>query len=243
MSRETWGPIAVVLGIALALLGAWSWLGHQREAQDAAQRATQDREREERRAHETEQMRSESALLLAGALPGVELGSDVDAVRAARPSGAVLPSTSRTDPGFVLYQEDLPNGAQVMYAFDEDSGRLDRVQVLSMIDDVEGLAPHLAAMHDRYGSPSGIWDCRDEGGIATRRFTWRHAHVGLADIVLLYGSRISLTLYVTTNEQMTRSLQRAHCHPMDPDALEQFPASSPEDIQRAQEADEGAAPR
>lgn len=242
MSRETWMPLAIVGGVAIVLAGAWSWMGSQREEARESEHTARVREREEAEAHETEEMRSESAALIGDILPGVELGTNVDAVRAARQAGAVTPSTSHTDPGYTLYQEDLPNGAQVMYAFDERDGSLARVQVLSQMDGVEGIAPHLAAMHDRYGAPTGIWDCRDGSGIGTRRFTWRRSHTALADILLTYAGRVSVTLYATTNEQMARSLRRAGCQPTPPDQIDQFPTSSPEQIQAAQHEEEGTAP-
>ena len=113
---------------------------------------------------------------------------------------------------------------------------------LNLILSVDAIAPHLAAMNDQFGAPTGIWDCRDAGGIATRRFTWRRSHVGLADILLVYGDRISVTIYVTTNEQMTSSLERARCAPTPADRIDQFPTSSPVEIQRAVREEEEAHP-
>lgn len=238
MSRETWMPLAIVVGVAIALAGAWSWMGAQREEARESEHAARVREQEEAEAHEVEEMRSESAALVGDVLPGVELGTNIDAVRAARPTGAVAPSTSHTDPGFELYEEELANGAQVMYAFDATSHGLERVQILSQLDSVEGIVPHLTAMHDRYGAPTGIWDCRDAGGIATRRFTWRRSHTALADILLVYGGRVSVTLYATTNEQMAQSIRRSGCVPTPRDQIEQLPTSSPEQIQRVQQEEE-----
>lgn len=243
MSRETWMPIVIVVGAVLAIGGAWSWLDASREAQAETEHQAREREQEAVEAHLREELSEESTELLHDVLPGVALGASLDAVRAARAPGTIAASTSHADPGFELYEEQMPNGAEVVYGFDEGSHQLARVQVLSMLPTLEGLAPHLTAMHERYGAPSGIWDCADAGGISTRRFTWRRSHVGLADIVLLYGTRISLTLYVTSNEQMSASLRRAGCAPMAPDAIEQFPTTTPEQIQRAQEANEEERPR
>lgn len=240
MSRETWLPLVVIVCVALGLAGAWSFMQSRREAEHETEREARARERDEAEAHRIDELGTESAELLHDVLPGVTLGADVETIQAARPENAVSPSTSRTDPGFDLYEEALPNGAQVMYAFATRSHRLERVQVLSRIDDVNAIAPHLSAMHERYGAPTGIWDCRDPGGIATRRFTWRRSHVGLADIALLYGDRISLTLYVTSNEQMSQSLQRAHCVPTPPDQIDHFPTSSSDAVRQAQQEDEGA---
>lgn len=237
MSRETWVPLATVVGLALVAVIAWSWLGASNEAARETERQAREREEAEAHAHDLEEQEAESRTLLTEVLPGVVLGADLASVRAARPADALTPSTSHTDPGLDLYEEALTNGAQVMYAFDESSGELVRIQILSMLDTTDDLVPHLAAMNERYGAPTGIWDCRDEGGIATRRFTWRRAHVGLADIVLVVGTRVSVTLYVTSNAQMASSIRRAGCRPMEPGSLESFPTSSPDDVQRIQEAE------
>jgi len=238
MSRETWVPIAILIVVGLLVGGAWSWISRENEAQRETEREERARERE---AHRVEEMRTESSVLLGDVLPGVELGTDLDAVHVVRP--AVTHSDSRVDSGFELYDERLANGAQAIYAFNARSRLLERVQVLSSLEGIQGIAPHLAAMRDRYGTPTGIWDCTDEGGIRTRRFTWRGSHLGLADVVLLYGSRVSLTLYVTTNEQMARSLQRAGCVPTPPDQIDHFPTAAAAQIERARAEDEGVRPR
>jgi hypothetical protein len=238
MSRETWVPLLVIVVVAVVGGTTWSWLSGARESARLSERETRRRERE---AHAVDEMRSESARLLGDVLPGVELGTDVDAVRVSRP--AIARSDAHGDPGFDLYDEQMPNGAQVVYAFEARSGRLERVQLLSQLDGIEGIAPHLAAMHERYGAPTGVWDCTDEGGLRTRRFTWRGSHLGLADVVLLYGTSVSLTLYATTNEQMQRSLQRAGCVPTPPDAIDRFPTAAPEQIQEAQRQQETAEER
>ena len=235
MSRETWVPLLILLVLGGGGFGVWSWMDQHEEEARVTERETREREQ---RAHETEEMRSESARLLGDVLPGVELGTDIAAVRSVRPS--VAPSTSRVDAGFELYGEQLSNGAQVMYAFDASTHLLERVQLLSQLQSIDGIAPHLTAMHDRYGAPTGIWDCTDEGSIRTRRFTWRGSHLGMADIVLLYGERVSLTLYVTTNTQMGRSLQRAGCTLTPADQIDHFPTAAPAQIQRAHLEDQGA---
>ncbi len=242
MTRETWMPLALVLALALALFGVWSYLGAQREAEREAAREERTREREAAEARDVEASRTESSELLHGILPGVALGTDLETVRAARPADALSPSTSRTDPGFDLYEETLSNGAQVMYAFVARSHLLERIQILSMLDGVDGLVPHLTAMQGMYGAPTGIWDCTDQGGISTRRFTWRRGHVGLADIALVYGSRVSLTLYITTNDQMASSLRRSGCVPTPEGEVGNFRTSTPEQIERAQEEQEHAPP-
>jgi hypothetical protein len=233
MSRETWVPLAVVLGIVLALGGGWSWYASTR---DAAETEERNARRHEREAYEVEEMRTESVALLGDLLPGVALGTSADTVHAQRP--AMARSDDHVDPGFELYDETLSNGAQVIYAFRHGNGLLERVQLLSQLESVDQIAPHLAAVHAEYGAPTGIWDCTDQGGVRTRRFTWRRSHLGIADIILLYGSRVSLTLYVTTNAQMASSLQRSGCVPTPPDAIDRFPTSAPEEIERARQEQE-----
>jgi hypothetical protein len=238
MSRETAIPLALVVLVLIALGAASRWLDTQHEAEAETQHQARVHEREEAAARQREEVRTESRGLLANVVPGVELGADVAALIAARPADAVRESTSRVDPGFTLYEEALPNGAQVMYAFEARSGRLARVQALSQLESVESIAPHLTMMRESFGPPTGVWDCRDPSGIATRRFTWRGTNVGLADILLVYGGRISLTLYVTTNEQMVSSLERARCTTVTPEQLEQFPTTSPAQIRRAAREEE-----
>ncbi len=236
MSRATWGPLALVGVIAaLAMAGFW-YRDAQREAERAA--AAEAREERTRAAHarELEQAQSESREALAGVLDGVALGDTIAEIQSARPHGAVEPARAHADPGFRLFQEQLANGAQVIYAFDEETDRLARVQMLSLLEGAEGFGPHLTALTERYGAPTGIWDCTDDTGLSTRRFTWRREHVALADVMLVYGARISLTFYVTTNEQMARSLRRSGCSPTSRDRLDQFPIMTPEQIQAAQDS-------
>lgn len=236
MSRATWGPLVLVLVLVALVVGGL----HHRDAQREAERiaAAEAREEHTRAAHarELEAAQSESREALAGVLDGVALGDTISEVRAARPQGAVEPARAHADPGFRLYQEQLANGAQVIYAFDEGTDRLARVQMLSLLEGADGFGPHLAALTERYGTPTGIWDCTDDTGLSTRRFTWRREHVALADVMLIYGARISLTFYVTTNEQMARSLRRSGCSPTPRERLEQFPIMTPEQIQAAQES-------
>jgi hypothetical protein len=235
-------PFAILATLVVVGLAGWRWMEARDEAAEEAARREREDARAEAHAHLVAELREESHDLLHDVLPGVSLGDDVDAVRAGRPDGALAPSTQHADPGYALYEERMANGAQVMYAFDDESGELVRIQMLSQLDDVNGIVPHFGAMNDRYGPPTGIWDCRDEGGMSTRRFTWRGTHAALADIVLVYGNRVSLTLYVTSNEQMAASLHRAHCVPASEETLEQFPTTSADAIERAQREEEERAP-
>jgi hypothetical protein len=239
MSRETLTALAVVVILLGGGILAFNvWTDHEAaiaEAERDARRAEREAEAEAARA----ELREESADAMPELLEGVALGQTVDEVRRARPPRALAPSTSRSDPDLSLFEEHLPNGAEIMYGFDADDGTLVQVQVLSLLPTLEGLTPHLAAMHERYGAPTGIWDCPRTGDMPTRRFTWRRSHTTIADVMLIYGNRISLTLYIATSDAMGVSLRRSGCHPTPPDQLDQFPTASPEQVQQAaQEEDQ-----
>ena len=239
MSRETLTALAVVVLVLGGALGGYAlWANHVASEEQAA-RDARHAEREAREADERAELREESAAAMPEMLSGVALGQSVEEVRRARPPRALAPSTSRSDPNLRLFEEHLPNGAEVMYGFDADDGSLQQVQILSLIPTLDGLSPHLAAMNERYGSPTGIWDCPRTGDLPTRRFTWRRSHTTIADVMLIYGDRISLTLYIATSDAMGLSLRRSHCHPTPADQLDQFPTASPEQVQHAAD-DEGA---
>ena len=237
MSRETMLPLAIVVSVMCAVGGGYAWLDARREAERETEHQARERERQAAEAHRWDELGTESRELLTGVVGGVRLGMSIDEVIAARPRGDVEASSAHVDPGFVLYEEHLANGGQVMYTFDGEH-RLVRVQALSQLASVDAIGPQVATLSNRYGAPTGIWDCRDPGGFATRRFTWRRSHVGIADIVLVYGDRISITLYVTTNEQMGESLLRAACTPTPTDQIDRLPTTSPTEIRRAAEEEE-----
>lgn len=233
MSRETLTALAVVvLVVGGAILGYGLWADHQAAAEQAA-RDARHAAREAQEAAELAELREESADAMPEMLEGIALGQSADEVRRARPPRALSPSTSHSDPDLQLFEEHLPNGAEIMYGFDADDGTLVQVQVLSLLPTLDGLVPHLAAMNERYGSPTGIWDCPMTGGLPTRRFTWRRSHTTIADVMLIYGGRISLTLYISTSDAMGVSLRRSGCHPTPADQLDQFPTASPEEVQHA----------
>jgi hypothetical protein len=108
--------------------------------------------------------------------------------------------------------------------------------VLSVLPSVEAFTAHFTAMLDTYGQPTGAWDCPDTGGVPTRRFTWRRARTTLADIFLLYGERISVTLYIAPTEVIGASLARSNCQPVQSyEQLLTFPATTLDAINESQE--------
>ncbi|MBX7195656.1 MAG: hypothetical protein K1X94_26605 [Sandaracinaceae bacterium] len=229
MQRSTVVTLSVLVLGALAF-GGWMWW------QDAeAERARVEREerREREQAVRLVRQREESMSLMPEALTGVALGMTVEEVRAT--GHRLEPSSSRPPEGLELtmYEERLTSGAQMMFGFSRGSGHLQQIQVMSLLPRVEAIAPHLQAMNERYGTPSGIWDCPDTQGLPTRRFTWRHAQTAISDVFLLYNGRASLTLYIATPDTIGRSLRMSHCAPVPRERLDQFPTASPEQIQHA----------
>ncbi|MDQ3037667.1 MAG: hypothetical protein M3Y87_35065 [Myxococcota bacterium] len=231
----TWRGWLAFLGV-LALIGGgvwgWSaWIDAEERAEEdaaAARREERTREAEER----VGRLIEESRELMPEVVEGAALGMHVDEVRAAR-APRITPSGPRSGGPLMMYEERLPNGGQVMYGFDPQSQRLVQVQVLSLLPTVDAVAPHLAAMNERYGPPTGIWDCPTTGGVPTRRFTWRRSYTTVSDVFLIYGERVSLTLYIATSEQIGQSLQISRCTPVTRDRIGEFPMATPEQMQQA----------
>ena len=218
---------AVVAG---GVFGGREWLAERDAQARAAQQAERDAEeaREERR---LTRLRRESEELIPELLEGVYLGMPLERARAARPRMAPDLSGRDPEPGTVVFEERFPNGARAMYVFRQPDDALERVQVLSLLPTVHAVAPHLAAMNAQYGTPTGIWDCPQTGGVPTRRFTWRHGETTVSDIFLVAGDRVSVTLYIAPSDVIGRSLAMAACRPVqNPSELEQFPVATPEQM-------------
>ncbi len=217
---------------ALSLASMWAWwttTARERAEDEAALRA------EEQQAARLARQREESRALMPDVLEGIALGMSVEEVRAlghrldATPPRPPLPGV----PPLTLYEERLANGGQIMFGFSEQSGRLVQTQIMSLLPTLDGIAPHLQAMNERYGTPTGVWDCPDTQGLPTRRFTWRQSQTAIADVFLVYGERVSLTLYIATPDTIEASLRMARCSPVPRERLDQFPTASPEQIQQA----------
>ncbi|MCC6873556.1 MAG: hypothetical protein IT378_04535 [Sandaracinaceae bacterium] len=234
MSRRSW--IVLIAAVVLALIGFVGWWGLREASEQArADRDAASRERAEREARRDGAARSESADLMPDVLRGLALGMTLDEVRASRSAGGASPSAigaSRGpgfgEPGLSALEEQLPNGARVVYGFRDE--RLERLQVLSLLPSAEAIGPHLAAMNARYGTPTGAWDCPQTGGVPTRRFTWRHARTTVSDVFLIYGGRVSVTLYIAPSSVIAQSLARSSCRPISADELEVFPVATPEQM-------------
>jgi hypothetical protein len=237
-SRTITAVVALCLGGA-GVLGYLRWQDaeDERRAGEARrdERERRDREQEERREQALAELREESAGLIPPMLGEIALGMSKDELRAERAATRPRLDAADRDPmGLTWLEERLPNGSQVVYGFDAES-RLAQLQIMSVLPSGEALTAHMTAMIETYGRPTGIWDCPNTGGVPTRRFTWRRAETALADILLIYGDRISQTLYIAPEGIIGASLRHASCTPVrSEEQLVSFPTTTVEQIQRTQ---------
>lgn len=220
-------PALTFLGFALLIAGVVVYLRLSDAAQEDARHRADERHTAEQRASAErliERVRQESVALVPGALRGVQLGMTERELQTVR-QRAVRDPRNR-DPNMVFRTEDLPNGASVVYGLDARSLRLVQLQVLSLLPSADALAPHLTAMNETYGRPTGYWDCPDTGGVPTRRFTWRKSTLTVMDVFLFYRGRVSLTLYLAPSETIGASLQRSQCRPVPAADFERFPVAT-----------------
>jgi hypothetical protein len=150
----------------------------------------------------------------------------IDALRRARPNVRRDTSAEGQRPGGPeVWEEDDPSGARVIYLLSPRVRLLTQVQFASNLDTTAGIAPHLAALRQRYGSPTGVWDCPETTeASAVRRFTWRREGSSLMEAVLIHGATVALTLVIAPNDDIARALTRSRCEPVrSQEALERFP--------------------
>jgi hypothetical protein len=104
---------------------------------------------------------------------------------------------------------------------------------MSKLPDAAALEPHLAAMTERYGSPTGVWRCPDTGGVPTLRFTWRGNITTVSDVLLIHPGGVSVTLYIAPSERIHESLRRGACRPTSrEDLLASPPIAMPEQLRK-----------
>jgi len=229
--KPTIVALVVVALLAGGAFAAWRWHEQEEAAEvDRARRAAEQRERDQlaRNIELVARLQRESAGLMPPGLGPVALGMHRDEVRRLR--RAMEPGRTQGDPDKIFFEEQLPNGASVMYGFQKRGLRLTQIQVLSLLPNVEALGPHLVAMNETYGSPTGVWDCPDAEGVPTRRFTWRRSLVTVADVFLIFRGRISVTFYLAPSEVIGASLQRARCTPVPRDRIGEFPIATDEQM-------------
>lgn len=113
-----------------------------------------------------------------------------------------------------LWEEDDSSGARVLYLISQ-SELLEQVQFMSRLEGTSELAPHFTALQQRYGAPTGVWDCPEtDEAPPLRRFTWRREGASMMEAVLIYGNTVSLTLVVAATEDVGAALQRSRCAPV-----------------------------
>lgn len=234
MGRRELAWLGFAIGVA-ALIGGFLWLTRDPEPEVTDPVELEAAEAEHRQAVDEQwaALATESRELIPPAFEGLELGMLRDRVQQLRPSMQRNPATMTNDdsPGMNFMEEDLPNGARAIYGFENESQRLQRLQVLSLMPNADGIGPHLAAMNEMYGSPTGIWSCPNTGGVPTRRFTWRHGRTTVMDIFLVYGGRVSVTLYIAPSGVAFASLRRGNCRPVTSrDEAAEFPVTTPEQM-------------
>ncbi len=234
MSRRSLTWTVFVLGVA-SLVGGFYYLTREPEVIETdpveleAEQAEERRQRDER----WEAIGAESRELIPGIIDGVELGMGLTQAQQRRPRMAsnAATATNPENPGLRFMEEDLPNGARAVYGFEIESQRLQRIQILSLLPSADAIGPHLAAMNETYGTPTGIWSCPNTGGIPTRRFTWRHGRNTVSDVFLVYNGRVSVTLYIAPSGVIFASLRRANCTPVTSrEDAAQFPVTTEEQM-------------
>jgi hypothetical protein len=232
---------STVVGALLAVLalggaGLWAWserAAEAREREAAAARRAEER-RTEAEAHWAA-VREESRPILPAVAGGLALGmprSEVlERVGGLAPMGGDAARSDDRD--LEAYATNLPGGRRMVALFGRDDARLKRVQLLGTLPGPQALGPHLQALNDTYGRPSGSWDCPVTGQhpLPTRRFTWRGEHVVLVAILLVVGDRVSTTLDVAEIDRVAASLRRSRCHPTASEDLGEIPRADPRVIQ------------
>ena len=242
MSRTTltWAAFGVTVA---AMVGALVYLTRDPEpfqTDPVALEIAEAAEQSERRAlaERWEAIARESRDLIPPVIDGVELGMGLTQAQQRRPAMRRNPATTTNDdsPGIRFMEEDLRGGARVVYGFEIESQRLQRIQILSLLPNVDAIGPHLAAMNETYGVPTGIWSCPNTGGVPTRRFTWRHGQNTVSDVFLVYGGRVSVTLYIAPSQIIHASLLRSRCRPVQSrEEAAQFPVTTEEQMMNSEE--------
>jgi hypothetical protein len=237
--------IAVVAAVAI---GAW-WArrdsasgepGTSRDREPSAS-ATEDEAQQpgesagepERTELTSDTLRDESAGLMPSELEGIALGMTEAELRAER--DGLARRNKQVDSSLRWLEEELSNDARVLYGLHPKSDRLAKVQVMSHMASLEGVQPHLTAMTERYGSPTGLWECPDTGGVPTLRFTWRKNVTTVSDVFLFYPGGAATTLYVAPSDSIADSLREGECRPTTLQRLKQNPpVATPQQLRSKQ---------
>lgn len=236
MRREVLIPLVVCAVLAGAAGAAyWGWQRWSDRAESEAD-ADAEAERDDGEARKeagawARKLGEESAELMPEAVEGAALGMTKQELVEARPAASPS-SRGHDDPTKSWMEEPLEGGAKALYGFEPVSKRLVRIQVMSRLPKVDAIKPHLTAMNERYGTPTGVWRCPNTGGVPTLRFTWRRNVTAIADILLIHTGGISLTYDIAPSETIGNSLRKADCRPTSPEDLEKFPpVATPEQLE------------
>lgn len=164
-----------------------------------------------------------SQRLLPEGYEGIFIGMRLSDLRAVRRSVQRSPQARAHGQ---LWEEDDPSGARVLYLFSQ-SELLEQVQFMSRLEGTGELAPHFMALQQRYGPPTGVWDCPEtDEAPPMRRFTWRRDGASLMEAVLIYQQSVSITLVIAATEDIGAALQRSRCTPVrSVQQLEAFPVA------------------
>lgn len=211
-------PLLAIACIA-ALVGGVAWWSARPEP------APPPRPREEvARAQARDALQAiaeDSARLMPGEFRGVWIGMDREALLRARRGARPV-----TRGGVSAFEEDTPDGAQVIWRMSPTAAVLTQAQFLSRLDNADQMLPHFAAMRARYGEPTGFWDCPESPDVAPiRRITWRGEHATVMEAVLVYRGGVSLTLVVAATDDVARALRRSACHPVTRETAAAWPVA------------------
>lgn len=197
----------------------------------AAFRSTKpDREEQKRRLKAADPaLVQASKELLRPFLSGVSLGMDMHEVLAARPRLKRHVEADREN--LKVFQEALPPDGQALYFFASDYagiGGLARVQIAKSLSGLEAVAARVEMMANRFGPPTGVWDCPSRAGqLATRRYTYGRGAASAMDAYVLIAERASATFYVAARAQIRRSIAEAGCVSTPPERAARFPVAVP----------------
>jgi len=208
----------------LGTLAVFAFLDAREESQQRELREQRREELAQRADERYDAFRRESPNVLPEPLAGAEIGMRERELRAARPSAQT--DTAQRSAAQKWLLEHLASGSVALYGFNDD--HLALIQVQSQIDP-RGVGPHLTAMREEYGAPSGVYRCAPVGGIGTLRFVWRKSHLSVQDIFLFHTGGVAVNLYVAPTDTIATSLQMSQCRPIRSRAdLEDLPIATPE---------------
>ena len=164
---------------------------------------------------------TESARWMPAELRGIYLGMTVTELRTVRPAMHEGRGSRADAP---LWEETLASGARVVAQVAPRAPVLVKVQVLSRLEEVAALRGHFEALRARYGDPTGFWDCPERADASpVRRITWRGERLTLMEAILVYGGGASVTLVVSTSDDVARALGASACSPVTAETLARWP--------------------